>query len=176
MHLLTRIACLAALVSSTACTTYRQARQKAFLDNFGEKQIANLWLDMEGRNITYDRAWVMLVNAIADVYEIEVLDKQSGYLRTAELKRPLLISYSTGAVVEHFVSSIKVRCTSTDPPQFKVMVESFEARDGQLVPMEWVFRKDEQILAQVRGILGAPEPPTAVAPTVWEKHTAVRVP
>ena len=42
------------------------------------------WAAIQMRqNITKEKAWSTLVSVISDEYDIETLDKESGYLRTA---------------------------------------------------------------------------------------------
>jgi hypothetical protein len=149
---------LAALGGLCGCATFEQAYWEILRGQIGTKLIGNQWISMSSKNITYDEAWTKIVNTLGEIYEINVLEKESGYIRTAELKRRLNVTYSAGASAPaDFGSAIIVRCTSKNPPEFKVMIKSFRMWNNNWVPMEQVFQQDERILMEIRTLLGVPE-------------------
>lgn len=61
-----RVVILALLFAISACVTARNAS----------------WKTVPEANIPYDRAWSIVVNAVAQNFELETTDGQSGYLKT----------------------------------------------------------------------------------------------
>lgn len=122
--------------------------------------IGNQWISLVGSNITYDDAWLKVVNTIGEVYEIEVLEKESGYLRTVTKEREIRFKHGDDLsgwqwVGADFRSAIIVRCTSKDPPSFKIKIDN-ESYNGGWKPMKEIFKEDARIISEIRALLGVP--------------------
>ncbi|MCD5383620.1 hypothetical protein LR066_02510 [candidate division WOR-3 bacterium] len=151
-----------ALLCGCATVSYRVASDRALaMEVATGKLIGNRWITITGRGISFEDAWFRVVGTIGEVYEIEVLDKASGYLRTVTKEREIRFKYGDDFsgwkwTAADFRSAIIVRCMSKDPPSFRIKIDNERYRDGWK-PMDEIFREDERILSEIRALLGVLE-------------------
>lgn len=108
----------------------------------------------DGLDGKYDEAWQTTVDTVARDWDIEIMDKSSGYLRTA------WVHGISGGDYERYRARITVKYPRTDKPE-KAEVKT-EAQWLQDRPMGWVtgfdmtFQRD--VYAALSGRLGRTVP------------------
>ena len=104
------------------------------------------WKTVPQTDIPYDRAWSIVVNAIAQHFELEASDGQSGYLRTGwkVTSRDFL-----GAPIKKV--RVHVRVEERSPFRVKVKVEK---QEYEPFSEQWVVTgNDEQMEGEIMGEL-----------------------
>jgi len=134
--------CLLGTLLVTGCATPR-----TFV-----KTMEPTWASVELRTgVPFDQAWESVVDTLVKRFDLEVISRADGYLRTAWL-------YTwTGKVNENY----RVRVTAKfSPDRSKVEVKS-EAEHGG--PGRWVMGYDTRLLETIKtdvmGSIGRSEPP-----------------
>jgi hypothetical protein len=87
--------------------------------------------------VNYDRAWDLLVDAISRKFDVEVLDKNDGYLRTG------WAYYTTGRLLERY----RVRITTKFNIEKNQLTVKTEAQ--YLTSMGWILGYDIAVLTDV---------------------------
>jgi len=103
------------------------------------KTLEPTWASIELRNdLSYERAWTTVVDALVKRFDLEVLSKEDGYIRTGWL-------YTwTGKLTENY----RVRVTAKfSPDRSKVEVKS-EAEYGG--PGRWISGYDTRLLETLK--------------------------
>lgn len=103
------------------------------------KTLEPTWASVELRtDIKYDRAWAAVVDALVKRFDIEILSKEDGYIRTSWL-------YTwTGEVNENY----RVRVTAKFSPDRTVCELKSEAEYGG--PGNWVMGYDSRLLVTLK--------------------------
>lgn len=103
------------------------------------KTMEPTWASMEIRSdLTYDEAWSSLVDILIKRFDLEMLDKENGYIRTGWL-------YTwTGEMLENYRVRVTVKF---DKDNRKVEVKS-EAHYGG--PGNWVIGTDNRLLSTLK--------------------------
>lgn len=109
---------LSGILSLLACATTQEAT----------------WKVVPEVNMPYDRAWVIVVNTIAERFDIEVADAQSGYLRTGWKVTDTCFA---GLLAGGWVPCKKTRVT--------VRVEKMEATTLSNYE-RWVLRGNDEVM------------------------------
>lgn len=97
------------------------------------------WAGVELRSdISYDNAWAMVMDTLTKRFDIEIMSRQDGYIRTSWL-------YTwTGKVNENY----RVRLTAKFSPDHKMVQIKSEAEYGG--PGSWVMGYDSRLLETVK--------------------------
>ena len=103
------------------------------------KTMEPAWASVELRSdSTYDAAWEAVVDTLAKRFDIEILSRQDGYIRTSWL-------YTwTGTVNENY----RVRVTAKFSPDHKKVEVKSEAESGG--PGQWVVGYDTRLLETIK--------------------------
>jgi len=113
----------------SACVTAREATWKTVPDS----------------NVPYERAWGIVVNTIAQHFELEISDGQSGYLRTQWKPTPGRESFET--------SRVHVRVEERSPFRVKVKVEK---QENDVFLGKWMITgNNEQMESEIMSELSA---------------------
>jgi len=136
--------------------TFEEALQKTVERQTVTQMATNVWLTIKGQNITYEEAWQKIVSTIGEKYEIEVLESDAGYLRTAWRSRSFLIKY--GLMKEEkkqvqFRSRIVVRCISKQETTFKIQVATQQNVGGSWQDFDRIFKDDLTLVQEIRALL-----------------------
>ena len=94
--------------------------------------VASVWKTVPQASLPYDKAWNITVNAVSQQFEIETIDAQSGYLKSAW---KVTDSFLGDAMSR---SRCVARVESREPFQVKVMVEQ-QINDGS----SWVQKGND---------------------------------
>jgi len=86
------------------------------------------WKGVPEVNMPYDRAWTIVVNTIAEKFDIETSDAQSGYLRTGwKVTDTCWGGLLAGGKVPCKKTRVTVRVEERTPFKVRVKVEKMEA-------------------------------------------------
>jgi len=124
--------CLISALLAAGCVTARAATYKMVE--------ASPW-------VGYEDAWLAVVDAVSERFDIEVVDKDSGYLRTAWKQ------------YTKFLSQYRTRCVakavSRKPFRVKIKVErqEYDSLTEEWVPKGNHTQLESEILADIRGRL-----------------------
>ena len=109
------------------------------------------WVSTPTYDVEYDLAWDLTVGLIGEQYEIETVDKSSGYIQT--VWKPLELSSDNAELLEE-VDKVGVRITcrveGRFPFQLKLKVERGLLRAGEWTPV-WVDYSRESICQRCSG-------------------------
>lgn len=143
-----------AVVISSGCTTYDQALMEVIRRNTVTHLASNTWLSIEGKNISQEEAWQKIVSTVAESYEVEVVEAQSGYLRTAWKQRKLYLTWGAGQTgYAEFKTQIVVRRPSQEKVLFKLKVCCQQCRHGDWTDLPRIFEEDLKLVQEIRALL-----------------------
>jgi len=87
------------------------------------------WKTVPEVDMSYDRAWSIVVNAIGERFDLETVDAQSGYLRSGwKVTDTCLAGLGLGGYVPCQKSRVIARVEERNPFKVKIKVEKKEAK------------------------------------------------
>lgn len=103
------------------------------------------WKGIPEVSIPYEKAWAIIVNAIAERFDVEVADAQSGYLRTGWKVTDTCWSGIFSGNVPCRKTRVTVRVEERDPLKVRLRVEKMEAT--ALSGYEkWILKGNDEIV------------------------------
>ncbi len=141
---------IAALASGS---NYKSKFDSTINSNMTLEFQGNHWYMVKANNIAFDTAWIKLVNIISADYGFEILEKDSGYLKTEKKDRFVRFSYNAGGLKGqkkeylYFSTQIVVRSTSNSPPIFEIIFNNYILDPSEKWP--YLFFEDAEILNDI---------------------------
>jgi hypothetical protein len=105
------------------------------------------WKTVPAAEIAYDRAWGIVVNTVSQNFEIETVDANSGYLRTAWK----VTDTALGTPIER--ARVTVRVEERTPFKVKVKVEKQMQEWGSWVDKGNHPKLESEIMSELAGRL-----------------------